>query len=430
MPPVLREFCWVTLLLTSLSIAYCVFMAVIVHRHYPYNWPFFIPKERFTDFTSFTHKFQFFHQAAFFTTDGYINYPALMALVYEVFYKLGGHHALGLFLTVIVMSFVVPAILFGRALVKRGLSKLAATAIVGIGLVLSWPALLILDRANVEFAVWIALASGAWAYARKKEWTAAAMFGVATALKLFPFVYLALFFSWRKYPKFFFGILTFGVINLVSLAILGPTIPIAYHGLAAGMGVFRGHYMATYLFDEGGIDHSLLAFIKASIAVILQHPGNALATATALYFPLSAIGGLLLYFLRIRKMPWLNQLLALSIASIYLTPFSGDGTLVHLYYSFALCSFVAIDAWRRQIEIPGMRTMFLCFAWLFSIESFLIMRGYRREGQFKCIVLGILLIWALRYPLGPPKDSEPADELAFPDASLISTAKPLSETVA
>ncbi len=417
-PPVLREFCAVSIALTLLSALYCVVMKLVFHRHYPYSWPLFLPLARFNDFTIFQDKFHFFHTGAFFTTGFPINYPAAMTVLYEIFFKLSHSRALDLFLTVAVTAFVAPAALFGRALWNRGLSAGAASLIAAITLLFSWPALLLLDRANVEVLVWIVLAFGMWAFARGREWTAAAMFGVAAALKLFPFVFLVLFFTRKKYPKLLFGAFVFGLVNLVSLAILGPTVMQAYRGLALGMASFKANYMATYLPNEGGLDHSILAFCKAIIFVIKRgHAAPALQEALDIYLPLTAAAGVLLYFLRIRLMPWLNQVLALTIICIYFTPFSGDGTLIHLYYAFALCSFVAVDAWRRKVEIPGLRLIFLCFAWLLSTESFFIHNSVRYEGQAKCVGLGVLLIASLWYPLGPPVDE--ATIVALPDTSRI-----------
>ena len=172
----------------------------------------------------------------------------------------------------------------------------------------------------------------------------------------------------------------------------------------------------------------MLAFIKVLIAgLLLHHSLHALQIAFAIYVPAMAVFGILLYFLRIRKLPWRNQVLALTIASIYITPFSGDGTLIHLYGGFALCTFLALDAWKRQISVPGLRRMYICFALLFSIESFFVFYGRRFEGQFKCLVMGVLLWNALRYPLGPPPEREDAHDLSTPDASLVSTTEPLPE---
>jgi len=54
-----------------------------------------------------------------------------------------------------------------------------------------------------------------------------------------------------------------------------------------------------------------------------------------------------------------------------------------------------------------LRAIFLCFAYLFSTESFYVFYGQRYEGQAKCFVLMILLVCALRYPLGEGEPTEP-----------------------
>jgi hypothetical protein len=233
-------------------------------------------------------------------------------------------------------------------------------------------------------------------------------------MKLFPFVYLGLFLTRTRYRQMLFGVLVFGLVSVVSLAFVGPTIAFANHAIQQGLNFFRDVYMGHFISSVGGVDHSPLAFLKL-IAAVMTHSLYApygtpeLSRIThimlKIYLPLTAIAGLVLYFLRIRKLPWLNQLLVLSIVSIYFTAFSGDGTLVHLYYAFALCCFLAMDASKKGRNIPGLRVMFLCFAYLFSVESFWIYHGLRFEGQAKCIVIGILLLVALFFPIGPlPSD--------------------------
>jgi len=427
LPPVLRRYCWLTFLITAFSAMYCFVLRLVFHAHYPYVWPLYIPRDRFNDFTVYQDKFHLFHQLAFFNTGWPFTYPAPPSIVFEIFFKLGGSHALALFLTFSVLAFVLPALWFLRALLARGLKLNAALALIGAAFCLSWPMWLVLDRGNIEVVVWVVLALGTWAYARGKEWTAAACFGVAASMKLFPFVFLALFFTRKKFPKLLAGGVVFGLTTLISLALLGPTVPIAYKGISDGLAFFHDNYMSKYLAGETGVDHSLLAFAKVIIAV-LKHPNEqpALDMTLRIYTPLTAILGLSLYFLRIRKMPWLNQLLLFTIVGISFTPYSGDGTLLHLYYSFVPCCFLALDAWRRQLEIPGLRYAFYCFAYLFATESFVIVHSHRFEGQFKCIAIGILMILALRYPFGAQPTLDENHAIAEPDAALVPSALPLA----
>lgn len=428
LPPVLRQFCVVVVVLTALSLLYCLGMKVLLHRQYPYVWPLFPADIRFNDFTIYQDKFRLFHQAAFFTTGWVFTYPAPPAIAFEAFFYLGRSHALGLFLTFALLAFAVPAVLFWRALVRRGVAASSALGLVLVATLLSWPVWLVIDRGNIEVLVWVVLCIATWAYARGKEWTAATMFGVAASLKLFPFVYLALFFTRRKFPKMLWGAVVFGLVTLLSLALLGPTVSEAYRGISNGLTFFHNTYMAQFHSSEQGVDHSLLAFIKVMIYLLMGHFNrpHLVALALRVYVPLTAIGGLVLYFARIRKLPWLNQLMILSIVSIYITPYSGDGTLLHLYYGFVPLCFLAVDAWRRGLRIPGLKTAMMMFGYLLATESFIIVKALRFEGQVKCIALGVLLVCALRYPFGAPRSlEEDGPTFANPDASKVEDAVPL-----
>ncbi len=431
LPPELALFCRTVLIITLLSVAYCLFMWLVAHRHYPYVWPFYIPAARFNDFTIYRPKFLLFHKAEFFSSFWMFTYPSPVALIYKLFYALSPVD-LKAFVIFMLLAFLLPLLGFARALKTRGLDR-RGTALLILCVALSWPAMLIVDRANMEVMVWTTLLLATWAFAKGKFWWAAGLFGLAASLKLFPFVFLALFLRRGRYGPLLFGVFTFFAVTLLSLAILGPTVPIAYQGIAKGLSFFHDTYMANYLPGEGGVDHSPLAFYKASVAILTGQVADkvrradlraeAIVPVMKLYIPFMALTGVFLYFWRIRKLPWLNQLLILSIASIYFTPFSGDGTLMHLYYSFALCCFLSIDAHRRGLTVPGLKVMLLCFGYLFAIESFVIARGIRFEGQAKCIVIAVLLIYAFRFPLGPTlrPDAE-EDPLVFQDASLVSGA--------
>jgi len=270
---------------------------------------------------------------------------------------------------------------------------------------------LIVDGANAEVVVWVAMLLGMWAYATGREWLAAACFGVAASLKLFPFVFLALFLSRRDIGKLLFGVAVFLVVSVVSLAVLGPTIPIAYRGIAYGLAAFKVNYMGMWRPGENGVDHSIFAAVKMILVHLFPRSPAGFAKLLNVYLLLTVVGGVLLYFLRIRFMPLLNQVLTLSIASIYFTAFSGDGTLIHLYYPLAMLFLLAIQAYRDGMTIPGLSTVMYSMVFCVSVESFLVadtrtVQGLRFIGPAHCIGLGVMLIAALRYPLGPPLAEE------------------------
>jgi len=412
LPPLLKSFQWGTVAFFLVSLSFHLFAFFVLHRHGHVVYPFSLNKtDRFGDFTVFTEKFTFFHTTKFFEVGFPINYPAPAVVALEAFFKFAAPHSLFVFLVFCILAFVVPAGLFGRAIVLRGIAPGQAALFVTILCVLSWPAGLIVDGANAEVIVWMVLLIGMWAYATGREWLAAALFGIAASLKLFPFVFLAFFLSRRQIGKLFFGVGTFLVISVVSLQVLGPTIPVAYRGINFGLLSFKQNYMAMWHTGENGVDHSIFATVKLLLLAAfhrnaVHHYPVTFTGPLRVYIPATAIAGALLYFLRIRKQPLLNQVLTLTIISIYFTPFSGDGTLIHLYYPLAMLFLLAIRARRDGVTIPGLSTILYCMVFCLSMESFLVApgstQGMRFIGPAHCIALGVMLVAALRYPLGPP----------------------------
>jgi hypothetical protein len=124
----------------------------------------------------------------------------------------------------------------------------------------------------------------------------------------------------------------------------------------------------------------------------------------------SAAAGLILYFWKIRSLPRTNQVLALTVASILLPPLSHDYTLVHLYIPWALLVLVAICS--KDARGPrGLTLCFICMAILMSPESFLFFRGVRIAGQFKAIVLLVLLVISVVCPFEDPVLEQKEEQL-------------------
>ena len=407
LPPLMRTFERWTLIFFIISVCDHLFNHFVLHKHGYMSFPLTPdPSYHFADFWLFAEKFNHFHTVEFFQIGFPINYPATVAVVFQIFFKYFAPYSTTAFVTLIVLTLMIPAGLFAKTLIRRGIAPRAAWRFVAITWLLSWPVALIIDGGNAEILVWIAMLIGLWAYATGREWTAAIFLGLAASLKLFPFVFLALFLSRRQFPKLLAGAATFLIASVVSLKILGPTISIAYHGILYGLSSFKVNYMAMWHIQENGVDHSLFALIKFTLILAFHHVRTDFSGSLRAYLFLTAVGGTIAYFTYIRKLPLLNQVLILSIVSIYLTAFSGDGTLIHLYYPLAMLFLLAIKAWRDGVTIPGLSTAIYCMVWCLSFESFLVVPyqylGARFIGQMHSIGLTVLLITALRYPFGPP----------------------------
>jgi hypothetical protein len=111
-----------------------------------------------------------------------------------------------------------------------------------------------------------------------------------------------------------------------------------------------------------------------------------------------AVSGIAIYLLRLRRLPMLNQAVGLIVASVVVTPFSSDYTLVHQLLPFGLPCFYAVDTWRRGLVISGLNTS---FGWLTIVmgyealfNTYLPFHGM--VGSLVLVMLGIIL---LRYAI-------------------------------
>lgn len=424
-PPMLRQV-WILMLgCASLSTLFHLFWALVLHRHGHYRWPFSLNStDRFADFTIFKMKYAHWHQPDFFSIGFPINYPAPLIDLFEAFFLLPRYPTVA-FIVFTTACLIVPCILFARALRSRDIRPGVAAAFSITLFLFSWPGLLLIDGANMEIAVWVVTALGFWGLATGRDNVAAIGFGLAGSFKLFPFVLLAIFLSEKKYGKFMLGIATMAGMTLVSLWILGPTVHEAWAGVAYGIASFKTNYMAQWHSGENGVDHSLFALIKFSMICTHLHGTKDFFKPLTAYLAITSIGGFALYLFKIRLLPAMNQALSLTVASIYLTAFSGDGTLIHLYAPFAMLTFLAIDAWKRKIKVPGLQATMLTLTFILSPVSFFIVKDHRYEGQIKCLALTLLFYLALRYPFGPALQGNTSpDALACPDATLVEGSQP------
>jgi hypothetical protein len=189
-------------------------------------------------------------------------------------------------------------------------------------------------------------------------------------------------------------------INVASLWMISGSIPMSAAGISAGLKYFEHTYALPYNQIGTGIDHSLFALLKTAIEFAIRPYPTPRTMAFVLrgYTVLMAVVDLALYFLCIRFLPPLNQVLCLCILAILTTPLSVDYTLMHLYVPWGMMVLLAIEAWREGREIPGMKAAFFCFLILLCSLSEFMFRQCIIGGQIKAIALVGLLVIALRYP--------------------------------
>ncbi len=108
---------------------------------------------------------------------------------------------------------------------------------------------------------------------------------------------------------------------------------------------------------------------------------------------------LLLFFLVIRKLPTLNQILTLTVISVWIVPLSHDYTLVHLYAPLLLMILLVLRLPPYQPVGRSIFVAFSCFAVLLSDLDFITFHGELYGGQVRCVVLAVLLGLSLKKEL-------------------------------
>jgi hypothetical protein len=319
-------------------------------------------------------------------------YPAPVGPLYGFFLRLP--HPSATFLGTLVLIVLAAVVLLGIALRKKGLSITASVVLAGGSLALSYPIVFELKQGNMELFVCVLVGLGVWLFLHDRPYAAAVCIGVAGAMKLFPLVYLGLLIARRTYRPIVAAFLAAVVATVGSLYYLDPSIPEAWHGVQSGLALYQS-MIALSVPPQIGFDHSLFAILKVAYCMTHRPAHDVPVWLLRMFLLPAAVGGVALYFLRIRNLPVINQVICLSVAPLILLPVSYDYTLMYLYLSWTMLVFFAID--RADRFTPGLRPVFVCLALTTAIETELIFRRFSFGGQFKAAVLVVLMYLGLRH---------------------------------
>jgi hypothetical protein len=378
------------------------FRRFVLHAGYPLNSIMLPVDSRFWDFNVFAPRYAVWgHGDRFFTLPGFpFDYPPTAFLSELIFYRFSGQPVATYLGTVIFFASactVAAAFAVARTNVGRFWAILAN---VTTGF-LSYPLLFLLDRANIEGVVWMALSLGLLFFVNRRYTCSAVFLGIATAMKIFPGTLLLLLLAKRRFREFWLSIAAGGVVTFASLWIAGPTPLRAAQLTLQGMDHLRNQQFLRFEPLDVGFDHSLWSFIK-QIAFRLHPSIDAMSAVLpriyAIYGALVVVGFVLLYLFRLRRLPILNQILALSALSILLPYISFDYTLVHLFTPFAILLTVLASG-KLRLTYPQMLALLLPFAIVFTPQSYLAVSVISFGGQVKAVAILALVVAAAWIPL-------------------------------
>lgn len=394
LPPALRLFTAGSVALTVLALMTRFFCAHVLHlTQYPYGL-YALPHDGDgLDLMNFYLRFKAFHSRAFFQPGplSMYAYPAPVALLYWVFYRVRYAQIPFLLVTASIMAFL--AWKFAQALRRRGLERNAAYFFVTITCLCSYPFYFEFTRANMEIFMWLFTAAGVYFILRDRSWVGAALLGIAISMKLYPFIMLGLLISKRQYRQAAFSLLVAATVTLAALWLICPDVHYAWQNINAGVAQFETKFVIAYWPVYIGVDHSLFGVLKRALGDISH---DRYAHLLKLYTRTCALAGLLLYVFRIRKLPMLNQVLCLTVCTVMLPPVSFDYTLIHLYTPFALWALYVVEQARSGCSSgKGTRSLVICFILLLAQLSEIILHGERLNGQLKALTLLALFLLGL-----------------------------------
>jgi Glycosyltransferase family 87 len=372
----------------------------IFHSPYPFNTFLFIPAARFTDFSVYVPRFLAWSHGSetFFTLPGYpFDYPAPLLVSELAFFKFTSAPMAAYLM--VVLAFAMAFAVFTAVIIRNSARKentLLAMAAAASTAIFSFPLMYLIDRGNIEGLVWIASSFGLLLLVRRRYTSAALFLGVAAAMKIFPGALLLLLLARRRSRDFVIALVSVAAVTAGSLWIAGPSLPVVARHIAAGLNYLRKDQVLDYKTIVIGFDHSLFAFIK-QVVFRLVHDVGTVQTLLPKIYPVYGLCAAALfaivYAAGIRRMPFLNQFLALSALSVLLPFVSYDYTLVHMYAPFALLILVLCkDAATGRIPLSRtqMLMLLLPFAVIFSPQSYLVHSVTGFGAQVKaCALLAI-----------------------------------------
>jgi len=366
-----------------------------------YNWdPLSDP--RFGDLLEYPGTYALLHSRAFFFNlagkpwpypmYSTVAYPPFSAAVMAPIYLTGQPEFVFMLLSA---AWLLAVLALARGwMLRAGISRWTATLFPLSIAIFSFPIARLVHQGNIELVVWMLTGAGVYSWVRERSELAGVLWGLAAAMKLFPLVLLALLLPIRRWRAFAVGLVTFLAATLWSLWWLGPTIADAWHGSVVNVFGYQATRVSEWTIRELVANHSTVELAK--LAATIVH--FSLSRLSLPYYGTGAVVFAAIFFLKLWRMPRVNQLLAVSTFMVMLPAISYYHALVHLYAALALLGWVAVRAERAGVQIPGLMTTVLLFVPLFVPFTVLTFpQVFLFCGLVQALVLVLLFLCSLQY---------------------------------
>lgn len=288
---------------------------------YPYNTFLFNPNDRFNDF------FNIYRATA--TLKPYdfpvsVYFPFTFMMMYP-FSVLSPIAAFCLFTLVFIgyFSYYLFSGLPEMSIKKRLFSVFVLS-------VLSYPFLFSVDRLNVECLLFIFLALFLHYYGKGEDWKSVVFLSLATAMKLYPLVFVVLFIKDRKFKYLPVISVLVVIVSVLSGWALREGVFGSFEGLKHNLALFSRDYFLT----NHGLQHNASLF---GVARLLEKTNYGARHLVDYYAMLALIlfSCVAAYIVFRERKPWKNVAL-LTFTMILLPQVSYDYKLIHLFLPLML----------------------------------------------------------------------------------------------
>ncbi len=317
-----------------LSVLFHCFMGAYLHMGYPFNTFLLQPDDRFMDYFNGLTYVTAGHGAGMAGTSG------LAYFMWQFLYLISFKNAYASFLvytaavTMYVLVYNLKNLLSGPF---PKMSPLRAMQSVFILSFLAYPVLFTLDRGNIEGFVFILLSLFMYFFRSNKTGISAIFLAGATALKLYPAIFIILYLSEKRYRE---AAIFVGITLLLSSWNYNSFTGISFHfsslvGITKSSGNSGTTYNALYVIGDAGAAFCSSAFGALKTALCAWPPQGSAPRLLMLFriyywvsLLLSAFVGV--YVMFVEKELW-KKVTILTLSMIFFPFVTADYRLLHLY---------------------------------------------------------------------------------------------------
>ena len=249
-----------------------------LHRHVTgHLFPLGERVERFGDLLRFSAKYQIGKDPRMFDSEHLIgtlfprNYPPFAVVLYLFLLQGCAPFAMPVLLATVLGAVAVACTLLWRRVRRlESYRWYIGVAIFATGL-FGWGTEQVVMRGNIEGLFWIAVCLGAALFARRQYPGAAVVFGIASCIKPYPLLWLALMARHRRFREAVLGLVSAAAVTLASLLVIDRNPLRAWRHITGKSGFFTDYVVSFRPFDEMKGDHSLFQSMKTIARVVRNH---------------------------------------------------------------------------------------------------------------------------------------------------------------